>query len=663
MIVVADILDEVQAILGRADLPYVFSALTRAVQTLANKPASNGVIWDPLLVYVDLPVQNGFYVHLPASIDKPIQVNLNSNPSFARAQFYEFGLSGPGSTDQELGWGWQDRGYSPLQVALPAPPTTLTAQSDDATGADAAQRIRLLLTLDNQEETWVSLPMDGVTTSPECFSVVQVVKPVTKGNVTLFAKNETPLAVYGPLVTFPRFTVIKLTQAGVAVRMLARRRTAAITAVTDVIPLHNEMAIILMCMAIKLWRELHYDDAAKAEAQAQKFLDEEQRSRNTFMQVAAAAQSAPALNFNIHNRDSIVVGDVADEAVRVFGPIGTDNIFDRITDAIDLLVNKGPWDPLLGYADIAVADGGYFTLPRQVETVLALNVNGRPQEFKSRWFEFHVNGPGSRQEGWTDLLGWSGSGGGTHGGASPHWSDYGEVCVAFDPSPYAPLSVVPMDWRDSGASVVVYGTDAQGVDLMDPDGTPGFTYTASEDLSTFASGPVVTRIERVEKDVTLSFLQLGTTDGINLLQVLSTYYPDETVPVYRRIRLPHATGGVNAASALASGTPLLGSVTPVNGQTYLPTALSPAVHTVRIRYRKRWQKISSYADPIPLRSRAALYVALFALRQMETDPMGAQTTLESAVPYLREQWRQMNPLETAEIQMKRSWGGAFQAVT
>lgn len=622
MIVVRDIVDEVQSVIGRADPTYVFSTLTRAVQTLANKSTQAGVIWDPLLVYVDIPVADDYYVYLPAQVEKPIQVNLNRNPSFARAQFYEFGLNGPGSTDQELGWQWQDRGWSPLQQPLPAPPTEFFAQSDDPN--DASFTLNALLNNDDASESWVTLPIDGNTFSPECRDVIQVVKPVTAGNVSLIARNGTTLAVYPKGVTFPRFGVIKLSQRAVAVRMLCRRRTAKITSLDDVIPLHNEMAVILMCNAIKMWKEQHWQDAEAAEAKAMAFLEEEQRSRNTYMQMMGAAQDAPVLNFNILNRDSIVVGDVIDRASELFGPIGTDNLFDRITSAIEMLANLGPWDPLIGYADIAVAQGSYFTLPRAVETILALNVNGHPGEFKSRWFEFHLNGPGSKSHGWC------GCGGG--------WSDYGEVCIAFDPVPFAPLAAYPYDWRDSGKQVVVYGTDANGVDLVDPDGTLGYSLTISDDYSTFANGPVVARFDRIEKDPTLSFVQLATTDGVVALQSLSTYYPDETVPVYKRIRLNQ-------------------------GYTYAPNGVTTLPAQVRIRYRKRWGKIASYADPIPLRSRVAMDIAMQALKQSEMDPASGRATLEVAKQYLAEQWRAVNPLETAEIQMKRSFGGNFYALT
>jgi hypothetical protein len=130
MILVSDIIGEVSQVLGRCDQTYLFSVLTRAVETLARKACAVSITFDPLMIYVDLPVQQDYYVFLPYQIEKPIRVNINGNPTFSRPPLYEFTLNGPGSNDLEAGWQWQERLTGPIQRKWPRGAFQLRAISD-----------------------------------------------------------------------------------------------------------------------------------------------------------------------------------------------------------------------------------------------------------------------------------------------------------------------------------------------------------------------------------------------------------------------------------------------------------------------------------------------------------------------------------------------------
>ena len=55
------------------------------------------------------------------------------------------------------------------------------------------------------------------------------------------------------------------------------------------------------------------------------------------------------------------------------GPIGRQRLFDKITEAQEMLANKSQWDGLDGYVDILVDQRGYISLPAKVEVPLGIN--------------------------------------------------------------------------------------------------------------------------------------------------------------------------------------------------------------------------------------------------------------------------------------------------
>jgi hypothetical protein len=610
MLIAGELIGELQSILGTCQIDQVFGVLTRAIELLANKQSEAGPVWDPLLVYVDLPVQNDYFVFLPDHIEKPIKVTLAGNPAFTRGQMFLYSLNGPGPNDPLLGWQWVDRGQKAIQKFIPANPQALSATSSNV--SDNTLSLKARCSFSDGTENWLDVAFNGTPTTQRVKDVLEVVKPVTLGTVTLKAAGY-PIASYDPNTTYPWFSLIRLSQRGVAVKMLAKRRTYKITSATDVIPLHSAQAVLLMCDAVKMMREKHYDLAAQAEALALTYLQDAQKSRNQYLLEASQSEMAGARNLSLYNRDSIIVADVYDQAAGLFGPIGETNLYDRITTAVELLANKSQWDPLIGYVDIVTSSAPslanlYVTLPRYVETVLALNVNGRPADFRSKWFEFHMNGPGSYPR-------WRGCN---------TWEDAGTVCTAFELPSAAYLCAIAENPADMESQVVVYGTDDSGLPLVDPDGTEGLTlYATNSHFAGFLDNQKVAYISRIEKDATQGFVRLSTTDGLKEVFSLATYYPDETVPQYQRIRIPE-----------------------------------PAAQ-VRIRYRKRWRKITSLTDPIHLKSRMAIVLMMQAMLESGTDVASSAAKMAMATQLCNEEWQSSNPLETPMVQIDDSiWGGA-----
>jgi hypothetical protein len=82
--------------------------------------------------------------------------------------------------------------------------------------------------------------------------------------------------------------------------------------------------------------------------------------------------------------------------------------------------------------------------------------------------------------------------------------------------------------------------------------------------------------------------------------------------------------------------------------------------TVRLRYKKRWLKISGLTDPIHLRSRSAIFNALRSIQMATTDPNGAMGLLQAAKQLLNQEWRATHPHEGLELQFDPAiWGGSM----
>jgi hypothetical protein len=251
MIVVSEVIGQVGRVLGTCDPDYTYDVLTRAIELLANKPTKTNVLWDPMLVYVDIPMVSGFYVCLPPHVEKPIKININRQPAFTRNMFFEFSMNGPGSNDPESGWQWQDRGWKPLQKPWPTGGTQFMINSSDAN--DTGTLVKVNVINQDQSTTWMDAFIG--TAGPRIYGLLEVSKPVTRGTLSLYASafiyEPQLVATWAPDVLYPQFEWIKLSQSGASCKILARRRTHKITQPTDVIPLSNRQAIITACIAIK----------------------------------------------------------------------------------------------------------------------------------------------------------------------------------------------------------------------------------------------------------------------------------------------------------------------------------------------------------------------------------------------------------------------------
>lgn len=259
-----------------------------------------------------------------------------------------------------------------------------------------------------------------------------------------------------------------------------------------------------------------------------------------------------------------LVTDILEDAKKIFRGCSESDIFTKIADSVELLANKGEIDPLIGYVDLCVS-GQCVTLPREVETVLAINLDGHPTIGRNPLFSFHLNGPGdflTRCKSYTEL------------GQFPTYRDMHcpSQLIAFLDSEEdndSELWVFGYDWENRPLRTQVGGVWRDGIRIPTVLG-----YSLPE-----TDAPVVARITAIRKARTVGNVRLSSFENSSSTgTLLGIFEPDETDPIYRRIKL---------------------------GQ---------CASWARINYRKKTYRIYSTYDRILLHSRFSLLLAMRAVQ-------------------------------------------------
>lgn len=263
--------------------------------------------------------------------------------------------------------------------------------------------------------------------------------------------------------------------------------------------------------------------------------------------------------------------DVIDDAKKILGACDDAKFFRRLGDAVSLIVNKGDFEGWKGWLDICTTGGGKcITLPREVETVLAVNICGRPAMGFGTLFNFHLNGPGdcgcSCEFSWQDQGQWH--------------STYRDLVT-----PAKLVSYLQTE-EDNSAQLTVFGYDSNGQVLRHQENgvwANGYRVPTIYGVAVPDEGaPTVARITGIFKAKTVGSIRLSTIDDSGTTGVtLGVYEPDETLPQYRRIKI------------------------------------NRCAPWVRIAYRKTTPIFASRYDHIPLKSRIALLLAVTATKHYD----------------------------------------------
>lgn len=622
--IVSDIYGDLQEVLGMCSEKTVFSRTSDAVEMLANKAN-----WDVLQGYITLPV-TGNLVTLPPDVETPIKVNIDNKPAFSRGKLFEFTLNGPGSDTERVDWSWEDRGTISV-LRQPLVPARLVAKAE--TAADNGKKLSIRgkpmpsgLEVDPNAEIEETVEITYVgdfsgsgqlalseiellerMTVKYFSSVTHVSKDATIGKVSLEGTGNIFLSVYAPRETEPAYRQIRLSKSGATAYILFRRSVFRITSQDDFIPMQSRMALLMMLEALKKYRNGDMDGKAFEEVSTRLALEEE-KSRNAFAEVAAATEIDSDWGLNYNNRDSVIVADVYDDVCRIVGKIGQPKVFDKITEARQALMAKGQWDGTQGYIDICTDSSCFVTLPRYVDAILALNLNGSPTTMRSQWFEFSLDAMCGRSCG--------------------AWTELGSAVTFRDLRAPQRLVAIPELAADNGKTLRVFGHDEDDTpirSLEDGKYVDGYSYTLNTaHVVPLLTSPRFARITRIFRDETKGFVTLeGFDDNLNAATRIGFYYPDETEPNYRRIKLPSKCAWV------------------------------------RIRYRTRTQKITSLTDPLHLKSKLAIVRMVKAIALFDGDKYAEAEKAEmKALQALCEEQSATHPLEIPEFKVEGSFGGS-----
>jgi hypothetical protein len=598
---VKDIKLDARQVLNYCDDETLYNRLTHAIETLANKGQ-----WEAMTAYMDINV-TGNTVTLPREVEFPLKININSYPSFSRAKLYEFSMNGPGNDMQEtVSYNWMDKG----EVSVLSQPSSLSVIKATINNSSDTGKSLAITGRDGSNaeitETLILNFSSAPSTSQSFKEILRVSKDVTAGNVDIWDSGNNKLSSYAPDETEPFYRRIILSKTAPAIRMLFRRRTKAVTSDNDFIPLQSPMGLLMMLKALEFYRGGTTEQIQKGEAlekKALEFIQSEQESRLGF-DTAQTTETPQTLDLNYNNSDSIIVADIYDDITAIFGKIGRQEIFDRLTETLEALNNKGNWDGLTGYVDIITDNFYYVTLPRYVEAPIALNINGMPKEMRNKWFEFHLNSGGSLSINGNML------------------DDVGDVVTTRPLSVISQFIAKPDLPADDGKQVTIYGYDENLKWIRTQvAGTwqDGFQVILDHTGATpDPSAQKCSRIERITRDVTTGFVQLVAYDPVGLTTTpMGYYYPDETEPNYRRFKLPYKAAWV------------------------------------RMRYRKRSIKITSLTDPIHLKSKLAVLTMMRSMKELSSEKPNFELATQfeaKAVQFLIEEQASRNPNETFDIQ-------------
>lgn len=278
---------------------------------------------------------------------------------------------------------------------------------------------------------------------------------------------------------------------------------------------------------------------------------------------------------------AFTVRDIYAEAKKILGGCDAATIYEKITQAVEVLSNSGDFDPLMGFVDLCVSDG-CVVLPREVDTVLAVNVGGHPVILRDMLYRFHLNGLGDCGT----PCGYSVE----DGGLVPCYRELAEpsklICFVDEPS-------------DTNKELWAYGYAEDGTWIRSLEGGVWYDGYRVPTIYNYAlpgtDAPTFARIVRFRKAQTNGCLRVSSFTATAVSPTLVGYFePDETDPQYRKIKVTAA------------------------GQTW-----------VRIAYRKRIYRVKSLDDLIPLPGTVPLLMMLRSLKAYDQTDLAEATGFET----------------------------------
>lgn len=197
--------------------------------------------------------------------------------------------------------------------------------------------------------------------------------------------------------------------------------------------------------------------------------------------------------------------------------INSTRFLPALNEVVERFINSGKWKGQTPFVTIPVNGLNYFSLPRWYVSVLVMSYLRCPVPVFTPFYQFSESGPGvlPDADAWSGLL-----------------LDLGDGFVTqYDITTAGTLRLTVSNAADAGKTVRLFGL-YNGVDVYSADGSLGINVTLGNlTVDTTQQFSVVSGVQAPSTIVapwTLSVVNSGTPT------LLSTYYPGETAPCYRR---------------------------------------------------------------------------------------------------------------------------------
>lgn len=251
----------------------------------------------------------------------------------------------------------------------------------------------------------------------------------------------------------------------------------------------------------------------------------------------------------------MIVADVWKAVSDTLGTCDEDYIYDVLSQAVELGANKGLYDPLVGYMHTVSGSDNLVFLPRDVDSIIKINIDDKPSFSRDRLFEFSLGTDGTVAG---DTLGFT-------------WDDRVTSAIQraiVTPQTFAASGVSSVD---DGKKITLFGLDDEGREVEE-------TLTI-EETSPAQSVTLFSKITRVVKEATEYPVSLINHDDIEY----AYFYPNDVDPVYRAIKV------------------------------------SKANTQLRIIYRKAYFKLTTQSDFIPLHHKMAVMMLAKSVKAYRDD--------------------------------------------
>lgn len=228
------------------------------------------------------------------------------------------------------------------------------------------------------------------------------------------------------------------------------------------------------------------------------------------------------------------------------GTCSTSVINQRINEAIQRLIVKSEVQdsPRLNFLVRIKSTNREFPLPRGVEKIMAVDVNGTPGHIFNKMYQFLSVGPGDLDDGYSLE------------GCSRHLMDLGEFPYQFPvPSTESGLNLVAFSTASESTKLKVWGFDTSGNEVVEEltinrfqDGVEGVIAGNFTDANKVSTNKI-REITKVIKSETQASVILYAVDLVtSKTWFVGKYHSKDTIPMFRRYRIvgkPNRTGTEN----------------------------------------------------------------------------------------------------------------------